>query len=702
MIRIFAILLSPLLIFCGNSANMSGLKKTNQSVNGFTCSSPQKITAIYKDYVYDLNAYEGVSGGSAFNLFDENSLVDPKTKPWKEDYHPVNSPDPVMKHSFYYPKGRGNRIVIDLRVSYKLSEIYLYDMARDMDSIWIYTGNMKNWKLKAALTTKGDVAQWGWRKLDINDSSQFVMIRFNSWVSTITEAVFYGCPYKKPPAAPKQEYTGPRLKPKPLREFLGINTYMEVPLQWMKPFYNTRMYLPIDHFDSDTVNEYPNQLYNLSARGWWNGGVQDYTFFADSISTYAKQKIWYSLMGVPYWMKKQGFNDHDRPITKIGMDKEDPMSYGRHANLLWNVAALFGHNKVDTSHIQVFNKPRFSGRGLMNIYENGNEVDANWVGDKYCNPMEYFAMSSADYDGHEGKLGLRMGIKHADPAAELMMSGMAGLDTNRLRILDFLTKNLRGDKKFLWKAGIQYHCYSVDGKGRFPGEAFAYANHGLSPEEDSLRIRLKKVRDYTYKIQPDVECVLGEYGYDKHQGSKVATPMVKGYDSKQSQGIMLLRGINAVAFSGFDKLVLYWIKDDYPEGSKGYEAFFVSSGVLASGSDLGKYNPYPSWYYISTLVNRLGDFFPEKIISEIGNVWVYKYRSITDPKASAYFVYVPSRNGTVVNNYSLSVGTRTTGTASEISLQENSVNGSVNEKPIVNGKINIQATEAPKFILVKE
>ncbi len=701
MIRFLILIGSVCFLYCGNSASVSGLKKTTRLATEFSCNNPEKITAIYKDYVYDLNAYEGVAGSSAFNLFDENSLVDPKSKPWKEDFHPISSPHPIMTSSFYYPKDRGNRIVIDLRVSYKLAEIYLYDMARDADSVWIYTGNMREWKLKAAMATKGDVTQWGWRKLGINDSTRFVMIRFNSWLSTITEAVFYGCPYTTPPASPAREYAGPRLKPKALKEFLGINTYQEVPLEWMKPFYNTRYYLPVDHFDRDTVNAFPNQLYNLAARGWWNGAMQDYTFYTDSIATYAKQKIWYSVMGVPYWMKKQGFDDRDRPITQLGMNKEDPMSYARHANMFWNMAALYGNTKVDTQQLQVYNTPRFSGRNVMNIYENGNEVDANWVGDKYCNPIEYFAMSSSDYDGHEQRLGRKMGIKSADPGAELMMSGMAGLDTNRLRILDFLCQNLRDDKQFLWKAGIQYHCYSVNGKGRFPGEAFAYATHGLSPEEDSLRERLAKVRNYTYKIQPGVECVLGEYGYDKHQGSKVATPMVKGYDSKQSQGIMLLRGINAVAFSGFDKLILYWIKDDYPEGSKEYEAFFLSSGVVRQVSQ-NKFEPYPSWFYISTLINKIGDYAPEKIISEKGNVWVYKYRSISNPASAAYFVYVPSHNGTVVNNYALPVGNKANGSATLVGLQENSVEGTSTTLPVRDGKILLKVTEAPSFVLVNE
>ncbi|MBC7851598.1 MAG: hypothetical protein H7Y31_17770 [Chitinophagaceae bacterium] len=690
----FAFVLVTLLA-CSNRVNTPTI--AIQARPGNFCTSPQKITAIYKDYVYDLNGYEGIAGNSAFNLFDENAFVDPKKG---GDFHPATNPNPILANSFYWPKGRGNRIVVDLRVPYKISEVYIYDMARQADSIWIYTGTMNNWKLKAAITTKGDMTQWGWRRLPIEDSTQYIMIRLNSWEASVTEAVFYGCPYSDPPKAPAAEYAGERLPAKTLKEFLGINTYQTVPLKWMKPFYNTRLYTPVDFIDRDTINEFPNQQFNLAAQGWFNGAERDYTFFADSIARYANARIWYSLKGVPYWMKKKGLDDWDRPVSKIGMNTEDPMSYGRHSSMLWHLAALYGTNKVDTNLLQVYNSPRFSGRGLMNVFENGNEVDANWVGDKYCNPIEYFAISTADYDGHEGKLGSQMGLKSGDPKSELMMAGLCGLDTNRVRILSFLCNTLRRDKKFVWQGGVQYHSYSVDGKGRFPGEAFAYSTRGTSPEEDSLRIRMKKVRDYTYKYAPGVECILGEYGYDKYQKSKMSTPLVKGYNEKQSQGIMLLRGINAVAFSGFDRLTIYWIKDDWDETKKEYQAFFLSCGVILHKSQ-NEYEPYPSWFYISTLINQMGDYKPESIVSEKGNVWVYKYRHKSAADSVAYFVYVPTYNGTKIDNYQLNVGRRAT-SATEITLKDNSEIGNSATRAVRGGVVSVNATEAPKLILVKE
>jgi hypothetical protein len=687
--------LLALLLSCTNSANQ--VTRAPLQARQSSCT-PQQITAIYPEYVYDLNGYQMMAGGSAFNLFDEASFVDPKGK---NEYHPTTNTNPVLKNTFYWPKGRGNRIVVDLQIPYRISEVYLYDMARQADSVWIYTGNMQQWKLKAAMSTKGDFSQWGWRRLSINDSSRYIMIRFNSWEAEISEAVFYGCPFGTIPKRQNKDYTGPRLPAKTLREFLGINTYQGIPLKWMKPFHNIRLYTPADYIDRDTVNEFPKQEFNIAAQGWWNGGVMDYTFYADSIARYANGRIWYSLKGVPYWMKTKGLDDWDRPVDKIGLDTEDPFSYGRHASMLWHLAAFFGNTPVDTNLLQVYNRPRFSARNTMNVYENGNEVDANWVGDKYCNPMEYFAISSADYDGHEGRMGKRAGLKNADPNSELMISGMVGPDTNRLRVLDFISRNMRNDKKFIWKGGIQYHHYSADGRGRVPGEGFIYSKRGLSPEEDSLRSRMTKVRNYTYKIAPDVECILGEYGYDKNQKSPVSVPIIKGMDARQSQGIMLLRGINAIAFSGFDRLTIFWIKDDYDENQKGYETIFLSSGIIRDKGN-NQFEPFAAWYHISTMVNHLGDYIPEKVISEKGNVWVYRYRHKSERDSYAYFVYCPTYNGTHVDNYELRIGSRAINNVAEISLKDDSETGVLTGRSVSNGVVKINVTESPKIILVKE
>ena len=225
MYKVFIIVTFIVLIFsCGNRRNLSS-GSVQQKKASLECGSPQKITAIYPEFVYDLSGYKGIAGGSPYYLFDENAFVDPKGRVSPNDYHPTTNANPTLSYSYYYPKNRGNRIVVDLQIAYKISEVYLYDMARQSDSVWIYTGTMQNWKLKVAFATRGDITQWGWRKFSIEDSSRFVLFRFNGPEANITETVLYGCALDKIPPPPVNEYTGPRLPPKSLREFLGVNSY---------------------------------------------------------------------------------------------------------------------------------------------------------------------------------------------------------------------------------------------------------------------------------------------------------------------------------------------------------------------------------------------------------------------------------------------------------------------------------------------
>ena len=267
-----------------------------------------------------------------------------------------------------------------------------------------------------------------------------------------------------------------------------------------------------------------------------------------------------------------------------------------------------------------------------------------------------------------------------------MTSGMIELDTNRVRVYKFLCSTLRRDKKFIWDGGIHYHHYSTNGK------------HGITPEEDSLRWRLMKAREATYRIQPDAECFLGENGYDKSQVSRQGTPMLPGLSEEECQGIFILRSINATAFSGFDAYILYWLRD---AAIKDYPRVYLTSGVLRESQD-GKLEPLPAWFYISTFVNTLGNYVAGGIVNEKGNVWVYKYRNKISPDSVAYFVYCPTHNGTKVENYQLKVGGTVNGEAQEIFFAENSVNGNISGKKIVNGIATLNVEEKPKIVVVKE
>ena len=575
--------------------------------------------------------------------------------------------------------------MIDLKIPYSVREIYLYDRSLRADSCWLYTGSLKKWNTAAALITASESGSWGWKKITLDKETRFVMIRFSSYETAITEMVLYGIPRQAVPAAESFAMHKGFTKA-PLRQFLGVNYIMENEPGWLSPFHYSRLYNFALDFDNDSSRD-PNRVrFNMLHYGYYSKAKGKYIFNIDSLQQINQGDLWFSIRGVSKWMSELGYTDKDRPLNRPSLNSEDPGSYSRHAAMMWNMAAFFGYNKVDTNLLSLSNRPLQSGRGPMTMFENGNEEDANWVGSKYCSPYEYFAQSTADWDGDEARMGNRYGIHNADPHALLMMSGLTGPDTNRVKVYAFLADNLRADRQFIWQGGIQYHYYAQkDGRG-------------ISPEADSMRWKLSKVADCSYRIAPGVKCFLGENGYDKSSASRQATPMIPGFTASQSQAIMLLRSINATFFSGFDAYILYWLRDGNPEDDP---RTYLTSGILRNMPD-GKTQVYPGWYYISTMINQLGKYRADKVIRESGDVWLYRYRHAEQPDSVAYFIYKPTVSGGPPASYWLETGNTVGNRVRKVSFLDNSSLGQDEIMGVSDGRIQMKAEEKPVIILCKE
>jgi hypothetical protein len=461
---------------------------------------------------------------------------------------------------------------------------------------------------------------------------------------------------------------------------------MENGAGWLKPFHYSRLYNFALDYDNDTSRDEHHVRFNMLHYGRFDKAKGDYIFDIDTLQHINNGNIWFSIRGVSRWMSDLGFTDKDRPLNRPFLNTEDPASYSRHAEMMWHMAAFFGYNAVDTNLLSLSHEPLRSGRGSMHLYENGNEEDATWVGNKYCSPYEYYAQSTSDWDGDEGRLGNRFGIHAADPGAQLMMSGLTGLDTNRVKLYGFLSQNLRDDKKFIWKGGIQYHYYAQKG-GR-----------GISPEEDSMRWKLARVADFSYHVAPGVKCFLGENGYDKSPVSRQCTPLIPGMSASQSQGVMLLRSINATFFSGFDAYILYWLRDGNPENDP---RVYLTSGILR-GLPNGKTLVYPAWYFISTMVNTLGKYRPDKIIQENGGVWIYRYRHEVYRDSLAYFIYKSTVNGSRVVSFKLETGKTMDNQVRLIRFLDNAERGKEEILPVNDGKVLIDVQEKPVMVLYKD
>ena len=659
-------------------------REVAQKKISLTGSGPDKIS-ISRDQVYDLSGYAGNGGGNPYNLFDENAFVDPRYEKSMDAFIPVTNCQPTLHPAIYFNKSVGSRVVIDLKIPYSIKEIYLYDRSLTPDSCWIYTGNLKHWVKLSSFTTVSRTGAWGWRKISLDEETRFIMIRFSSYETAITEMVVYGIPKLKI-AVRQDEILHKGLTKNSLSQFLGVNYIMEHEPRRLEPFHYSRIYNFALDFDSDSTSNEKRVRFNMLHYGYFDKEKNRYVFDIDTLQHINKGNIWFSIRGVSKWMSDLGFTDKDRPLNHPLMNTEDPASYSRHAAMMWNLSAFFGYQKVDPNLLSLSNAPAQSGRGSMHLFENGNEEDATWIGEKYCNPVEYYAQSTADWDGDEGRLGNLYGIRKADSTARLMMSGLIDLDTNRVKVYRLLSENLRDDKRFIWQGGIQYHHYSQkNGKG-------------ISPEEDSMRWKLTSVADCSYRIAPEVKCFLGENGYDKAQTSWQATPLIPGMSASQSQAVMLLRSINATFFSGFDAYILYWLRDGYPETDP---RVFLTSGILRTMPD-GKTKVYPAWYHISTLVNRLGKYRPEKIIQESGDVWIYKYVHTEIPDSVAYFMYKPTVNGSRITSFTLETGNMNLTTVLKMGFTDDTDQGKEEILPVTRGKIVLPVEEKPVFIFCKE
>jgi len=626
------------------------------SVPAVAVSSSPKITGISRDFVYDLSGSEAGGLGDAMRLFDEN--CDPKNDPSSV---PFTSPLPTLGADKFFPKDKGLRIVVDLQGVYALDELYWYDKSPESDSAWFYTGDMRHWEQAVASCTAGSPGGWGWKTFHLQAQSRYVMIRFNSKKPVLTGIALYGRLQQKirPEAAAGRPLPAPTLQ-----EFAGTNAADFAPAYLLAPFHQTRVYQLLQWYDADTVHPYPDNQVGLPA------GLPA---FADSIRLQGNQ-CWLSIRGLPLWMDKKGMNERDKPVTQPGMDTEDPLSYGRHAKTFWTLARLLG---------------KTSGGG-MDRFENGNEEDGWWT-DYYWTPAAYFAMSSADYDGHEGRLGPERGLKAGNAECRLLMSGMTQLDTNRVRTLKFLCEQLRRDRKFIWEGGVQYHYYSTNS-----ASIAQMPTRGISPEEDHLRQKLARVRAFHDKWLPGIPLILGENGYDRSQESRQRTPLLPGHREAESQGIMILRSLMAVFMAGFDGYNQYMLRDATanPQATGPY----ATSGLV---SGPGRNDVFPGWHYWRSAMQLLGNYKPDSIISESGPVCVYRLRHRDHPDSLAYYLVSPTTKGVVVKNFRLLTGIRANQVFRQIKLTDGTPADGPDPGITKTGFIEINVQESPTIVFVK-
>ena len=322
-------------------------------------------------------------------------------------------------------------------------------------------------------------------------------------------------------------------------------------------------------------------------------------------------------------------NRNEKPVMK-GDSTTDPMSYKIHANYLFNYAARYGHTVVDKSKLNLDPNASYkSGLGYITYYEDWNEPDKTWQGpDAQFNSTELAAMLSADYDGHEGRLGDVYGVKQADKNSKLVMGGMAGGST----MVQWLTEmqawaNINRTDKQLPLDVINYHQYA--------------GTH--SPENSSFVSDANKIINWRNNNAPGKEIWITEFGWDTNLGStKHAAP------SEDAQRDWIVRTYLIGDRIGLDRMTVYDALNDGPSSDT---TQYSTSGLATKVSE-GTVKK-SSWYGVNTVKNVLKGYTFDGVEKEEDDIYIYRYKK-GDKIILA--IWSPTEDGSKLHSYPLVTG----------------------------------------------
>ncbi|PKP53346.1 MAG: hypothetical protein CVT92_04870 [Bacteroidetes bacterium HGW-Bacteroidetes-1] len=626
-------------------------------------SSAQEKILLNNEMLYNFS-----TKGDAGLLIDEQFIAGDPANNLGGEPNTVFSPGWIEAH-LYYPA----QIAIDLGVDHALSELWFFDTS-DADSLFIYTGNPSQWILqeKIVLDTYNT-----WRSITLNTNSQFLMLSYKSPSTRIAEIVLYGTANGVPPPPPVPVQ---HLQPV-MNVFMGVNGFINDPISRFQCIGSIREYhnWGWDEGNLDTTYPgYPNNQYAWNP-SWVSGPGWGFNF--DEFYTEIKNHTLSAnpaLQGsAPYITD---FNDsltQHKPLSQ-GENAEDPFSYIEHADYMFQFAARYGHTAVDASLLKL--KPdqeALSGLGLLYYLENWNEPDKWWfTRGGYFSPIEFATMCSADYDGHEGALGINNGMKNADPHIKMVMGGLATLNLEYVRSMKIWSDYNRQNS---FPADVlNFHHYSENGL------------HGISPEEDSLKYKLKKIVDYRDQYLPGKEIWLSEFGYDTNPESVQASRPIDTTDGFEVQGQWILRSYLEAVASGIDRAHVFMLRDvNAPDPNK-----YNSSGL--TGEIWYGHQPKKSWYYVYTMKNQLSNMtFQQEIPSGDPQVNVYQFRS-ENSDTLVYAVWCTTSENLVIDSFQLQIGQNVSATL--ITPVIGDTLGLHQPLPIENGTVSFRVSERPVFV----
>lgn len=602
-------------------------------------------------------------------------------------------------HPGYNPIYLPGQVIFDLGANYKLDEFWFYDI-NSIDTLRIYTGTPAKWKLSQEIITTKYLS---WDSVLLNDSTRFLMLYFHTSNAKISEMVLYGQKLSDVNISlpPTIDHPLPTMD-----QFIGINIMHDNPDSLLTPFGAVREYHSWQWDEGVRDSTYPGYPNNDYA---WNPSFIGRNDFDAAYLRKKKAGIDMNpcLQMTPPHLRYRN-DKNTKPIAPIE-NPEEPQSYIEHADYLFQFAARYGRNKVAPDLLKIKSGTKVaSGLDLVYYMENWNEPDKWWAGrDAYFSPFEMAAMSSADYDGHEGRLGTTVGIKNADSTMKMALGGSTQLDIEYIRAMKLWSDHHRTSG---FPADVlNFHTYSNTAGGQN-----GIALKGISPEDDSLKQKLKKIVAYRDKYLPGKEIWLSEFGYSTHPGSPQRASAIGPNDAYEVQAQWNLRSYLEIAAAKLDRAHLFLLEDQPSESS----GKFSTCGIVKDRRvntptdtihDHAPYEKKKSWYYIFCMKNALHNlYFHQEINSGVPHINVYEFRN-GKQDTSVFAVWCNTSNNTIDSNYLLPIGEAynctqitpvhfsETGKDSVLTIQNNQVKLTVTERPVFIRKI-LRDTIAPEAI----
>ncbi|WP_135555545.1 fibronectin type III domain-containing protein [Paenibacillus cymbidii] len=589
---------------------------------------------------------------------------------------PINAWYPGGGFSYGIPSAA----IINLGQDYEIDNIFVYDKFGGPAGVnfTVSAGSPFNWTQlfqDPMLASPGN--SWTNHAVSV-PSTHYLRVEITNGNIYVPEIVVYG----------KSLGTNIDVVPSPVPQTLpamdkliGVNALITNSTTKMQAVGNVREYHNWfwdegDAYDGSPISYpgYPNNQNKFNPS--WAGGGWNFDAYYQTLHN-AGVDVHPAIQGSVQWLNGAG----KKPLAS-GANPLLPASYAAHADHMFQSVARYGSTAVADNKLKLASgQTRSTGLGYMSYFENGNEDDANWGSvDSYFTPYQFAAMSSADYDGDQGRMGNTFGVKNADPNAKLVMAGLSNPDVNYIKAMKVWSDYYRGGS---FPADVlNVHIYSYGPSGA-----------GISPEAAGLKAQLETFVDYRNRYLQGKEIWLSEFGYDTNQGSVLHAPPIGTFSVNEVQGQWIVRSYLAAAAAGVDRAQLFMFSDTDPNSTTKFDTSGLVS-TIPSGEV-----PKTSYYYVYTLKNTLaGMRYVGEQSSGNGNVTIYKFKSTTG-SGGAYVLWAPTSNQTSVSNYQLTLAGSPT-TASLVQMADGDTDGVTSSLTIASGKVTVNVGERPIFVKV--